>query len=171
MDLRLSPINSEGVILYDLLMNEFGQLDETAELESAVLVALCSDAVASESDTLPTPGSTDLRGWWADENAGAIWPGAWPIGSKLWLLKRSKIVDAGAREGATLTRVQTYIAQALQPFIDLKVCSNITINCWEEQGSKIYAQIVMYRGPKQLLSLQFAALWNELYPLQAQQRI
>ena len=161
-DLKLTPINSNSVITLDLLMTPLNQLDETASLESAVLVALCSDSLASPSDTLPTPGSTDRAGWWGDTNASTIWQGAWPIGSKLWLLKRAKIVDWGAREGATLTRVQNYIAQALQPFIDLKICSNITINCFEKYGSRIYAQIVMFRGPKELLNLQFAALWGEL---------
>ena len=162
MDLRLTPINSEGIITLDLLLTPLGQLDESVALESAVLVALCSDAEASPSDTLPTPMSTDRRGWWADANVSSIWPGAWPIGSKLWLLERAKIVDSQAREGATLARVQTYIAQALQPFIDLGICSNITIDCWQEHGSRIYANIVMSRGPKQLLNLQFAALWTEL---------
>jgi len=92
------------------------------------------------------------------------------IGSKLWLLKRSKIVDAGAREGATLTRFKLTLPKpsAIHRSEGLFEHHDQLLG---RTGSKIYAQIVMYRGPKQLLSLQFAALWNELYPLQAQQRI
>jgi len=160
-DLRLVPINSPDVITLDLLLTPYG-LDETAELESAVLVALCTDALADPSDTLPWPNSTDRRGWWADWNAAAIWPGAWPIGSKLWLLKRAKITDAGAREGATLTRVQTYIAAALQPFITNKVCSQVQVSAWRVGSNRIYARVVMTRGPLTLIALDFEVLWSEL---------
>lgn len=164
MDLRLVPVNNEieGVITLDLLTTPMG-LDETQELTSAVLVALCTDALAAPDDKLPwdITGDIDRRGWWADLNADKIW-GGWPIGSKLWLLKRTNITDAGAREGATIARVQGYIASALQPFIDRKICTQVQVTARQESGSRIFANVVMIRGPKTLIDLQFESVWAEL---------
>jgi phage gp46-like protein len=132
-DLRLVPISSPDVITLDLLLTPFG-LDETKDLQSAVLLALCSDSLAAPEDTLPWPNSTDRRGWWADWHADTIW-GGWPVGSKLWLLKRAKITDADYREGATVERVQAYITAAMQPFIDNKICSQVTVSAWRHANN------------------------------------
>jgi phage gp46-like protein len=148
-------------MLLDLLMTPLGQLDETASLTSAVLIALCSDSLAAPDDQLPDPNSDDRRGWWADENANAIW-GGWDLGSRLWLLKRSSITDSGARQGATITRVQQYISNAMQPFVDAKICSQFTVTARQTSSQSISACVTIYRGPKASIALNFQALWSEL---------
>ncbi len=79
---------------WSLLPN--GTLDDTKALATAVTIALGTNALADPSEPLPDPDSTDRGGWWGDMDAELIW-NAWPIGSKLWLLRRSKIVNAGRR--------------------------------------------------------------------------
>lgn len=67
-------------------------------LRTAILISLFSDARAAADEPLPTAGG-DRRGWWGDAFSA---PGN-GLGSKLWLLARSKItpqVIARARDHA-----------------------------------------------------------------------
>lgn len=74
-------------------------------LDRAVIISLYTDARAGESDSLPgAPYDTDRRGWWAD--AYAATPGD-KIGSRLWLLARSKQTQN------TLNRAAEYALEAL----------------------------------------------------------
>jgi len=163
MDFRLVPIDTPDVVRLDCLQARGGLIDETAELATAVTIALCTDALADVNDILPDPNSTDRRGWWADLEADTIW-GGWPIGSRLWLLTRAKILDAGAREGATVARLDQYIRAALQPFVDNRLCSRFSVSVRLEglaaqQTQRIHADVVVYRGPKNAIELQYQALW------------
>lgn len=165
-DIRVVTItNDVQAVSMDWLQTPTGLLDETQELATAVLVALNTDAAAGPGDVLPDPRSSDRRGWWGDWNAQAIW-GGWPIGSKLWLLKRAKIVDSSAREGATTTRVAQYILHCMQPFVDNGFCSRITIDSVtvDIDNKHIGAVFTMYRGPKTAIQLQWQPLWDELFP-------
>lgn len=160
-DIRLVPIASPDIVQLDWLQTPVGLLDETAELATAVIIALCSDSLADESDVLPDQTSTDRRGWWGDLDAAAIWNG-WTLGSKLWLLTRAKILDAGAREGATIQRVQRYISLAMQPFVTARICSAFTVSARQTGTQRIDATVTIYRGPKTAIQLQFQAVWGEL---------
>lgn len=84
-------------------------------LETAVLISLCCDARAAADDDIPD-GTTNRRGWWGDEfleNPGDH------VGSKLWLLDRSKI------EPFTLRRIQSYASECLAWMIEDKVARQI----------------------------------------------
>jgi len=162
-DVRLVTVDTPDIITFDWLQTSTGLLDETEQLVSAIIVALNTDALAYPSDVLPDPRSSDRRGWWADHQAEAIWQG-WPIGSCLWLLTRAKIVGPEAREGATLVRVQKYIKAALQPFITAKLCSQITVTAAQVGTQRITARIMIYRGPKTAIQLDYQPLWIELSP-------
>jgi phage gp46-like protein len=171
-DIRLVPTRTADVITLDWLQTPLNLIDETNELATAVIIALCSDAQANEDDELPDPNSSDLRGWWGDDQAAEIWNG-WPLGAKLWLLERSAIIGEGARIGATSARAQAYIAAAMQPFVEAKLCSRFTVDVQlvQQPGSQLQrldASVVLYRGPKQAIALQFQDLWRQLFPGQSQ---
>jgi phage gp46-like protein len=136
-------------------------LDERQALATAVIVALGTDALAQPEDILPDPDSTDRAGWWGDTDAAEIW-GGWPIGSRLWLLKRDKIEDAGAERGATVARVEFYIREALQPFIDLRVASSVDVKAVRVGRERIDALVRIYRGPTLAIELRYQVLWDEL---------
>jgi phage gp46-like protein len=162
-DIRLVPV-AGPIIGMDWLQQPItGLIDETAELISAVNVALMTDALAGPTDVLPDPNSTDRRGWWGDLEADTIW-GGWPIGSKLWLLSRAKIVDSGSREGATIARVQAYISACIQPFVNAKLASRFSVTATQVSKQRIDARVIIYRGPKSAIELQYQALWDELPP-------
>jgi phage gp46-like protein len=141
-----------------LLLND-GTLDETQALATSVIVALGTDRLASPTDILPDPDSTDRRGWWGDLDADVIW-NAWPIGCRLWLLHREKITGAQAQQGSTLTRVKFFIQEALQPFIDLRVASSMAVDVERVDTQRIDALVRLYRGPKTAIELQFQILWQ-----------
>jgi phage gp46-like protein len=138
-----------------------GTLDDTQALASAVIVALGTDALAAPDDILPDPDSTDRAGWWGDLDAGDLFNG-WPIGSRLWLLRRSKIVGPEDPEGSTVARVEQYIREAIQPFVDLKVASLFDVEVTRVDIQRIDAYVVIYRGPKAPVELRFQVLWDEI---------
>lgn len=162
-DIRLVSIDTPALVTFDWLQQPTGLLDETQQLADAMIIALNSDAAADDSDALPDPRDDNKRGWWGDLDAESIWKG-WPLGSKLWLLRRSKIVDADAAEGATTKRAEAYIRTALKPFIDNGLCSRIDVDVQQVSDIRISANVLIYRGPKPAIQLQYQALWEELFP-------
>lgn len=166
MDIRLLEREQAVpvVVSFDWLLRPDGGLDQTQELATALIVALGTDALADVDDELPgLPPDDDRRGWWADLDAQAIWSG-WPIGSRLWLLERGKITDSGYRKGSTLARAERYTREALQPFIDNRLCSrvDVTVTRNTQNYSRIDVLVVVYRGPTPSIELRFDALWEEV---------
>jgi len=145
----------------DWLLLDDGTLDDTQALATAVIVALGTDRLASPDDILPDPDSTDRAGWWGDMDAEELFNG-WPIGTKLWLLKRAKIVGAEDPEGATITRVEQYITEAIQPFVDNKIATSFDVEAWRNGIEQIDAVVVIYRGPKRPVELRFQVLWTDI---------
>jgi phage gp46-like protein len=161
-DLRLYDIVTPIVVTFDLLQKPNNLIDETEALASAVIVALGTNKRANADDILPNDeDDTDRRGWWADENAELIWNG-WPIGSRLWLLDRAKITGFEARQGSTLARVDSYIREALQPFIQRQIVSRVDVTVTRTALQTIVANIMLYRGPLPTIQLQYQSLWNEI---------
>lgn len=139
--------------------------DEAIALARAVQVALGTDRRALADDVLPVPPPAgqvpDRRGWWGDTNAATIW-GGWPIGVRLWLMARDKITGSAAKQGATIEKARRYIAEALQPFVDAKLCSSFAIALSQTGRNKIEGTITLYRGPKSAIALQYQDFWTDL---------
>lgn len=140
-----------------------GSLDETNALATAVAVALGTNGLAGTDDLLPDPDSTNRQGWWGDMDADVIWNG-WPIGSKLWLLSRSSILPPESKYGATQTWINTYILNAIQPFVDHKICSSFQILSVRVDKQRIDAIVRLYRGPKSAVDLMYQILWQGIAP-------
>mgnify|MGYP005812006467 CR=1 FL=1 len=160
-DIAIVPVDQPDIISLDWLLTPTNLIAEEASLISAVTVAICTDALAQPNDVPPDPNNPDRRGWWGDTNAAAIW-GGWPVGSRVWLLSRAKILDQFAREGATVTRIQSYVQECLQPFIGAGICSRVTVTAAQTGPARIVASATIYRGPKAAITLQYAVLWDEL---------
>lgn len=84
------------------------------DLATSVLLSLFTDRRADPDDQIPD-GSSDPRGWWGDQGADV------PIGSKLWLLDRSKKTEA------VRLRAQNYIEDALQWLLGDGVAAAVTV--------------------------------------------
>lgn len=89
-----------------------GDLASGSDLETAVLISLFTDAQAAPDDVIPD-GTSDPRGWWGDDGETT------PIGSKIWLLARSKATPD------IPSRLRTAILSALQWLVDDKVVTAI----------------------------------------------
>jgi phage gp46-like protein len=144
---------------WQLLPN--GTLDDSQALATAVCVALGTNALADQHDLLPDPDSSERCGWWGDLDAELIWNG-WPIGSKLWLLRRSKITPASAQQGSTLVLVENYIRDAMQPFVNRRICSSFDIWVTRVNPQRIDALLRIYRGPQQPIELAYQILWDAM---------
>ena len=147
-------------VTLDWSLLDDGMLDDSQALATAVCVALGTNSLADIDDILPDPDSTDRQGWWGDLECDTIW-NAWPIGCKLWLLKRSPILPAQAREGATVAHVISYIQMCIQPFVDKGVCTTFLVDAARIDKQRIEAQIIIWRGPKQAVQLRYLIAWDE----------
>jgi phage gp46-like protein len=146
-------------VTIDWSLLDDGTLDDTQALATAVIVALGTDSLAGPDDILPDPDSTDRMGWWGDLDADEIWNG-WPIGCKLWLLKRAKITGPDAWEGATTMRVEQYISEAIQPFIAQRIGSQFKVQATRIGKEQIDALVRIYRGPVLEIELRYQILWE-----------
>ena len=147
-------------VTIDWSLLDDGTLDSHDALATAVIVALGTDRLADTSDILPDPDSTNRRGWWGDFDAD-IWDG-WPIGSRLWLLKRDKIEPSQSMRGATVVRVEYYIREAIQPFVDRRIASSFDVSVARVARDRIDAQITIYRGPMLPIDLRYQILWSNI---------
>lgn len=148
-----------GAVTIDWELRNDGTLDDTQALATAVVVALGTDGLADPGDELPDPDSSDRRGWWGDLDAEEIWDG-WPIGSRLWLLQRAKITGPGAAQGATVVRVENYIREAIQPFLDRRIGSSMDVEVTRVDDQRIDALVRIFRGPALEIELRYQVLWR-----------
>ncbi|WP_077072270.1 phage GP46 family protein [Mailhella massiliensis] len=101
MDILITQ-NEQG--LFDLPVKK-GDLVGDGSLGTEIMVSLFTD-IRAEKDELP-PEYGDLRGWWADALFSLQGEGQ-GTGSKLWLLRRQKQLEA------VLVRAETYARDALR---------------------------------------------------------
>jgi phage gp46-like protein len=165
-DIRLKQHFTLEAVTMDWLLKD-GLLDEREELATCVRVALGTDALAAPDEILPDPDSNDRKGWWGDYQATEIWDG-WPIGTKNWLLRRAKILQTPSSEGSTLERARSYTHQAIQPLIDRKIASAVTVTAERQGLTEIVVTVVIYRGPKTEVNLRYQLLWEEPVVQEAQ---
>ena len=145
----------------DWLMSDQNLIEDGYDLQSAVIVALGTDALAPVDAELPDPDATDRRGWWGDIEAEEIW-GGWPVGCLLWLLSRTKITGIAARQGSTLARADDYTRNAMRPFTERRITSRIDVLSNQAAIDRIDVGVVIYRGPNPVVALRYAELWDNL---------
>ena len=143
------------------LLTDQNLLADGYDLQTAVIIALGTDALAPPSEELPDPDATDRRGWWGDMDAEILW-GGWPVGCLLWLLSRAKITGSTASQGSTLSRADGWTRDAMRPFVDNRIASRIDVNALRTELGRIDVGVTIYRGPDAAVDLRYAELWEEL---------
>ncbi|QII37519.1 hypothetical protein G3M83_07320 [Rouxiella badensis] len=88
-----------------------GDLQSGDDLETAILISLFTDRLAREDDEFD---GDNRRGWWGDQDQD------YPIGSRLWLLRRQKLTLA------TANKAQDFAAEALKWLVDDGVVASIS---------------------------------------------
>lgn len=139
-----------------------GVIDETQALATAIMVALGSDLLADVADELPDNLDGDRRGWWGDMDAEAIWEG-WPLGTRLWEMRRDAIRPVGYKHGATAIKADTFVREAMRPFVAAGIVSKYTVEVDTiHEMERIDVLIILYRDKAPAVRLRFAYLWDEI---------
>lgn len=125
-----------------------GQLASGDDLATAVLISLFTDGRANDDD-VPPDGSDDRRGWWGDLDQDV------PIGSRLWLLDRSRLTNDVANEA------KAYIAEALQWLLDDKVATKVEVATGIGGRSQLDAVVRITRQDGTVAALKYGWVWNQ----------
>lgn len=131
-------------------------LDGSSELVTAVAISLFTHRTAGEDDTMAGLPVGNRRGWWADHEAAALYAGATPIGSRLWLLSREKQTEE------TRLRAEDYIREALAWMLDVRIADRVDVVCAWFAPERLGAEITIYRGAGDSLAVRFETLWDEI---------
>lgn len=107
----------------DLMEGDFvegnGDLKHEDGLETAVIISLFTNRRAKVDDDLPDPNNPDRQGWWGDQLNPEVEGDQ--IGSRLWLLKRSKTIEDA------LIDSKLYAEESLEWMIEDNVATKIEI--------------------------------------------
>jgi len=130
-------------------------LDSAEPLVRAVVISLFTWRRADPADALPELGPTARRmGWWGD---------SFPqqsndrIGSKLWLLARSKIMPE------TLRLAKAYAEQALQWLIDDGVAARVEVEVARIGVTSVGMAVRLYQTDGSALAdIRFNDVWSFL---------
>jgi phage gp46-like protein len=124
------------------------------DLYTAVLISLFTDRVAHPTDVIPD-GTTNPRGWWGDNQIdGSVDP----IGSRLWLLDRSK-----APTTQVLNQAVDYCKEALQWMLDDGVAANINVQAsWNAPNYLALVVTISQTNDTTPKPFKFDLLWQEI---------
>jgi len=125
-------------------------LTEDDGLETAVIISLFTDRRATADDSIPD-GSSDRRGWWADEFAAVNND---LIGSRLWLLSREKQLPA------VLVKAQAYAQEALQWLVDDGVAESVTVLASNPASGVLGLQVDISRPQQPVTRYLFTTFWS-----------
>jgi phage gp46-like protein len=126
-----------------------GDLETGQDLETACLVSLFTDALATP-DFVPTDGTTDRRGWWADSYETT------PPGSNLWQLDRAK------KTRDTLGAARGYALDCLQWLIDDGVAKAVYCNTTWLAANMLGIAIAIIKPDGSETRFRFAWAWQGL---------
>lgn len=119
-------------------------------LATAVVLSLFTDRLANADDDLPGPTS-GRRGWWGDtyaEQQGDL------IGSRLWLLARSKQLPA------VLLLAEQYAKEALQWLLEDGVASAVDVTAEVVRPEVLGLQVAITRPARPVARYRFETFWK-----------
>lgn len=143
----------------DIALVAGGQPDLSEALETWIIVSLFTDRLAEPSDPViaAADGTIDRRGWWGDSYLALDHPGD-RIGSRLWLLERSK-------SWTGLPQIaRGYCLEALQWLIDDGIASAVEVKCFFANGdtSRLVALVTVTHISGQPFDYRYDNAWTEL---------
>lgn len=147
MPIGLTWDNERGVAKLSRAVG--GALGEDESLETVVMLALFTDAVATPAE-IEAAKMPAQQGWWADapsERGSRL-----PYGSKLWLLSRCGTTLA------TLVRAERYALEALAWLVDKKIAASVQVLATRPAPGMLALDVKVTR-PGKLLP-PFVRLWR-----------
>lgn len=138
-----APVIDHNGLLVGAIIDETTTLDFINDLTTAVLISLFTDAAAGVDDAIPD-GSGNRRGWWGDP----------AMGSKIWLLERSKALPSVA------DRAVGYAQDALAWLVGDGIAQRIEATAEWVNSTMLVLTIKIVRGTANSVSIRFANLWD-----------
>jgi phage gp46-like protein len=154
-DLALTWSNTTGDADLSLVLDAADQAVDIATdqgLATAVILSLFVDRRAEDDDKPPSEDPTDRRGWWADEFAEVEGD---RIGSRLWLLDRSKLTYD------LVPRAREYAREALAWLLEDRVVSSVDVVA-ERTATALLLAIELKRPGRDPVTLRFAPRWDHM---------
>jgi phage gp46-like protein len=134
--------------LLDLAIRD-DDLAADEDLRTAALLSLFTDRRAEVDDELPA-GDEDRRGWWADQFASIEGD---RMGSRLWLLERSK------KREDIVPRAEELVREGLAWMIEDRLTNRIDVEVETGQDALRFA-ITLHRPQGDPVSFRFAHVWD-----------
>ena len=133
-----------------------GDLVRELGLETAYLMSLFLNRRADEDDELPDSNNDDRQGWWGDQVSEFEGD---QIGSKLWLLSRSKT------DQDTIIKAEAYVKEAIEWAVEDGVVAKNEVEVYRidrSDGSATLAlKVIAYRSDgTKAIEMQFDDLWT-----------
>lgn len=119
--------------------------DET--LETFVLVSLFTNARVEPEDSL----DGDPMGFWGEELLG------YNLGSKLWLLGRSKLVNQ------TFRLAEQYAKESLQPGIDTGLIESIESRAFKSAQNRLQLEVDLFKPSKDIEKYAYELYWQNQF--------
>jgi phage gp46-like protein len=126
-----------------------GDVETGQDLETACLVSLFTDRLATP-DFVPTDGTTDRRGWWADPYNDRA------LGSNLWQLERAR------KTRDSLGTARRYALDALQWLIEDGVARRVLCNTSWVTPTMLGIAIAIIRPDGTETRFRFGWAWQSL---------
>jgi phage gp46-like protein len=145
-DIEILWDNTQGIGDWGLAL---GDVLTGQDLETACLTSLFSDALATP-DFVPTDGTTDRRGWWADTYLDT------PLGSNLWQFDRTMT------QRATLGIARNYALAALQWLVDDGVAAQVLCNTTWLSPTMMGIAIALIKPDGTQTRFMFGWAWQDL---------
>ncbi len=128
------------------LTSNGADLDSGNDIVTAVIISLFTDGLANTDDKI-TDGTNDPRGWVGDLGQDVS------IGSRLWLLDRSKLTPALG------PKVKDMAAAALQWLIDDGVVARFDIVTSVVMPNQLRMKVTAYKQDGNNIALDFTHAW------------
>jgi phage gp46-like protein len=119
------------------------------DLVTATLISLFTDRTAEDSDVIPD-GGVDRRGWWGDTGQDV------PIGSRLWLLSRSKLT------GAVATAAKGYASESLAWMLADGVAVDVQVTAVIVLPRQLRLTVTILRADGTKASLAYDWAWAQI---------
>jgi phage gp46-like protein len=146
-------------IVGDLILNALdhptapGDFRAGQGLATQILIHLMTDRRVEESELRH---GTSNRGWLGD--SFDIQDGEGPLGSRLWLLRRTAITDE------TAVLVEDYVREALQPLIDQEAIASLDVTVTVDKPANRVEYVVNTYGRDGTRSFdqKFQLFWEQI---------
>ncbi len=147
-------MNLVSTEIYDVILtDDFKDAVQDMTLDTAILLSLFTNRRAGDEDELPQQG--DKQGWLGTEILDNLYPEELILGSKLWLLQRSKI------KPDTLSKAKEYAEECLQWLITFNVAERVDVIVSRVNMEMVSIQIDIYRPDDDQLSYRYYYNWEQ----------